>query len=133
MKDILAFVEQEQQASPNKDVRFADIYHSANRYALGSSSCLPIILPSTVLYDLERQRLVLGQVPNSEFWFCFLVFQFIAIACAVLKPLYSRAQLALSAFDSAQGVTLPSLLWLRQRLCAKLRETLPRVCQRTWT
>lgn len=42
-----------------KDVRFADIYHSANRFATGGS-ILPIVLPRSQIWCFDRNRLLLG-------------------------------------------------------------------------
>ena len=44
----------------HKDVAYADIYHSANRYNCGPCAHLPVVLPSSVMYSFKRNRLLLG-------------------------------------------------------------------------
>lgn len=58
MREVLALADHERA---KKDVAFADIYHSATRYNTGGKQHVPIVLPSSVLFSFERNRLVLGR------------------------------------------------------------------------
>ena len=44
-----------------KHVAFADVYHSANRYSVGDSQTAPIVLPRTLLWNFQHNRLLLGR------------------------------------------------------------------------
>ena len=44
-----------------KHVSYADIYHSANRYSVGTSQTAPIVLPRTLLWSFQHNRLLLGR------------------------------------------------------------------------
>lgn len=44
-----------------KQVSYADIYHSANRYSVGTSQTAPIVLPRTLLWSFQHNRLLLGR------------------------------------------------------------------------
>ena len=54
---VLALADKDRET---KDVGFADVYHSASRYAVSPAGCVPIALPSSMLYSFERGRLILG-------------------------------------------------------------------------
>ena len=43
-----------------KELNYADVYHSANRYGSGKEQ-VPIVLPRSQLYSFLRGRLVLGR------------------------------------------------------------------------
>ena len=60
-KDVVTFAEHDALTQPDRKLRFADIYHSANRYAISGEDAIPILLPSSQMYDLKRQRLLLGR------------------------------------------------------------------------
>lgn len=66
-REVLAFAEHDSLKRPEKELRFADIYHSANRYAVSSGSCTPIILPSSLMFDMERRRYLLGRLQQFPF------------------------------------------------------------------
>ena len=57
----MTFAEHDALTQPDRKLRFADIYHSANRYAISGEDAIPILLPSSQMYDLKRQRLLLGR------------------------------------------------------------------------
>ena len=59
-QEVVALAENDKINKPDECLRFADVYHSANRYATSSKDCTPVILPSSMIYDFERGRLLLG-------------------------------------------------------------------------
>ena len=58
----LAAMDREKDEEP---IRFADIYHSANRYATGPNAHVPVVLPRSTFWDFKRDRLILGDLDDS--------------------------------------------------------------------
>ena len=56
---VIGFAHDERTRLGRK-VEYADVYHSANRYAVGSTM-VPIVLPRSTLWSFGRGRLVLGR------------------------------------------------------------------------
>lgn len=56
---VVAFAADERYRLDRR-VEYADVYHSANRYAV-SAGHFPIVLPRTIGWNFIRQRLVLGR------------------------------------------------------------------------
>ena len=59
LTQVIGFAHDERTRLGRK-VEFADVYHSANRYAVGSTM-VPIVLPRSTLWSFRRGRLVLGR------------------------------------------------------------------------
>ena len=58
-REVLVLASKDRDRDPGS-LRFADIYHSANRFATGPPSHVPVCLPRTTLWDFSRGRLLLG-------------------------------------------------------------------------
>ena len=57
-REIVLFAENERT---ERHIRFCDIYHSAHRYIVSPPTHVPALLPSSVIFDLQRSRLLLGR------------------------------------------------------------------------
>lgn len=57
---VAGFAADEKYRQGRTGLSFADIYHSANRYGTGERA-IPIVLPRSMLWSFEQQRLVLGR------------------------------------------------------------------------
>ena len=57
-REVLALAAMDKERDP--DIRFADIYHSANRYATSGQSRVPVVLPRSTMWDFTRGRLLVG-------------------------------------------------------------------------
>ena len=44
-----------------KDVAYADVYHGANRYSVGTAAAVPICLPRSIMWSFAKQRPLLGR------------------------------------------------------------------------
>ena len=44
-----------------RKISFADVYHSASRYAVGQNNILPCLLPRTLAWSFQRNRILTGQ------------------------------------------------------------------------
>ncbi|CAK9071761.1 unnamed protein product, partial [Durusdinium trenchii] len=58
-KEVVGFAYDE-RTRMRKELNYADVYHSANRYGSGKEQ-VPIVLPRSQLYSFLRGRLVLGR------------------------------------------------------------------------
>lgn len=56
---VIAFAADEKYRL-KKAIKFADVYHSANRYSTGGQS-LPVVLPRSIAWSFQRQRPLLGR------------------------------------------------------------------------
>lgn len=56
---VIAFAADEKYRL-KKAIKFADVYHSANRYSTGGQS-LPVVLPRSITWSFQRQRPLLGR------------------------------------------------------------------------
>lgn len=62
-REVVIFVMNKNKDNSSTDeplVRFADLYHSANRTPMSSHDVVPTILPSGTVWDCKRGRLLLG-------------------------------------------------------------------------
>ena len=57
---MVGFAADERYRQGREALRYADVYHSANRYGTGERF-IPISLPRSTLWNFERQRLILGR------------------------------------------------------------------------
>ncbi|CAK9032499.1 unnamed protein product [Durusdinium trenchii] len=60
-QEIVALVNaSNENKEPYEKIRFADLYHSANRTPVSQRNVVPTVLPSGTVWDYERDRLHLG-------------------------------------------------------------------------
>lgn len=62
-REVLAVAAMDREKT---EIRFADIYHSANRFISSPQEYVPVILPRTTLWDFKRQRLLVSAVSQGE-------------------------------------------------------------------
>ena len=110
-QEVIAFAADEKYRL-KKAIKFADVYHSANRYSTGGQS-LPVVLPRSITWSFQRQRPLLGR----ELLRC----QGLCYHATVLEP-FTESQLGQLAGNAFAGNVI---LAVDMGVLASIRYTTP--------
>ena len=111
---VLALADRDRE---QKDVGWADVYHSGNRYNVGPRAHLPVLLPSSVIYSFERQRLLLGSLHQQKDAFCHDLMVCLCLlgrSQNVMQPIAWMVRGGANMFELRKGASTASVLELRR-------------------